>query len=186
MGRQQERGTQNAFWALTSAESAQFDNQLRPACGFVLPLFCDSPVMCLSLAERTAAGSVFYRPRLASGENNLQEIPMGQFTKPWSELTFTDNFIFCKVMEDEVLCRRMIEILLGINVSKIEYLATEKQIENYYDARAFVLMSMLKIPTECLISNSRQVTITIYFSGAATIRVLRIQQLQNGVLSSGS
>ena len=135
MGRQQERGTQNAFWALTSAESAQFDNRLRPACGFVLPLFCDSPVMCLSLAERTVAGSVFCRPRLASGENNLQEIPMSQFTKPWKDLTFTDNFIFCKVMEDEVLCRRMIEILLGINVSKIEYLATEKQIENYYDAR---------------------------------------------------
>lgn len=60
---------------------------------------------------------------------------MSQFTKPWKDLTFTDNFIFCKVMENEELCRRMIEILLGIKVGKIEYLATEKPIENYYEAR---------------------------------------------------
>ena len=38
-------------------------------------------------------------------------------------------------MENEELCKRMIEILLGIKVGKIEYHATEKPIENYYDAR---------------------------------------------------
>ncbi|MCR4578853.1 MAG: Rpn family recombination-promoting nuclease/putative transposase, partial [Treponema sp.] len=59
---------------------------------------------------------------------------MGQFSKPWNELTFADNFIFCKVMLDEELCKKFIEILLGIKVAKIEYLNTENQIENYYDS----------------------------------------------------
>ena len=60
---------------------------------------------------------------------------MGQFSKPWNELTFADNYIFCKVMLDEELCKRFIEILLGIQLDKIEYLNTENQIENYYDSR---------------------------------------------------
>lgn len=60
---------------------------------------------------------------------------MGQFSKPWNELTFADNFIFCKVMLDEELCKKFIEILLGIKIAKIEYLNTENQIENYYDSR---------------------------------------------------
>ncbi len=34
---------------------------------------------------------------------------MGQFSKPWEELTIADNFIFCKVMENERICRRMLE-----------------------------------------------------------------------------
>lgn len=60
---------------------------------------------------------------------------MGQFSKPWKELTFADNYIFCKVMLDEELCKKFIEILLGIKIAKIEYLNTENQIENYYDSR---------------------------------------------------
>ncbi len=60
---------------------------------------------------------------------------MGHFSKPWKDLTFSDNFIFCKVMQNEDLCKRFIEILLGIQVNKIEYLNTENQIENYYDSR---------------------------------------------------
>lgn len=60
---------------------------------------------------------------------------MGQFSKPWNELTFADNYIFCKVMLDEELCKKFIEILLGIKIAKIEYLNTENQIENYYDSR---------------------------------------------------
>ena len=47
---------------------------------------------------------------------------MGQFSKPWNELTFADNYIFCKVMLDEELCKKFIEILLGIKIAKIEYL----------------------------------------------------------------
>lgn len=60
---------------------------------------------------------------------------MGQFSKPWNELTFADNYIFCKVMLDEELCKKFIEILLDISISKIEYLNRENLVENYYDSR---------------------------------------------------
>jgi len=69
---------------------------------------------------------------------------MGQFSKPWNELTFADNFIFCKVMLDEELCKKFIEILLGIEISKIEYLNTENLIENYYDSRGVRLDVFVK------------------------------------------
>ena len=60
---------------------------------------------------------------------------MGPFSKPWKDLTFADNFIFCKVMQDERLCRRMIEILLGIHAGRIEYLETEKPLDPLYRSR---------------------------------------------------
>lgn len=64
---------------------------------------------------------------------------MGQFSKPWEELTIADNFIFCKVMENERICRRMLEVLLGIRISRIDYLRTEHPMENFYDARGIRL-----------------------------------------------
>lgn len=64
---------------------------------------------------------------------------MGQFSKPWKDLTFSDNFIFCKVMLDKELCKRFIEILLDIKVSKIKYLNTENHIENFYDSHGIRL-----------------------------------------------
>ena len=54
---------------------------------------------------------------------------MGPFSKPWSELTIADNFIFCKVMENERICRGVLETLLGISVEHIDYLKTENPIE---------------------------------------------------------
>lgn len=44
----------------------------------------------------------------------------------YEDLFFTDDFMFCKIMEnDEHICRRVIEVLLGIQVERIEY--THKQ-----------------------------------------------------------
>ena len=64
---------------------------------------------------------------------------MGQFSKPWSELTIADNFIFCKVMQDENLCKGVLETLLGIKVEHVEYLRTENPLENFYDSRGIRL-----------------------------------------------
>ena len=46
--------------------------------------------------------------------------------KPWEELTFTDDFIFAKVMQDRNACTRLIETLLGIRVGHIEYIEEQK------------------------------------------------------------
>ena len=64
---------------------------------------------------------------------------MGPFSKPWEELTIADNFIFCKVMENERICRGVLETLLGIRVEHIDYLKTENPIENFYDSRGIRL-----------------------------------------------
>ena len=64
---------------------------------------------------------------------------MGQFSKPWEELTIADNFIFCKVMENERICKGVLETLLGISVEHIDYLKTENPIENFYDSRGIRL-----------------------------------------------
>lgn len=60
----------------------------------------------------------------------------GQFSKKWEDLTIADNFIFCKVMQNRELCRELLEIILEIKISKIEYLNTEKQIYNFYDSKS--------------------------------------------------
>lgn len=64
---------------------------------------------------------------------------MGQFSKAWEDLNFSDNFIFCKVMQDKEICKEMLEILLNIRIEKINYLQAENPIENFYDSRGIRL-----------------------------------------------
>ena len=52
-----------------------------------------------------------------------------QKTKDYSELDLTDSFIFSKVMTDEKLCKRLLEIILGIDILKIEYIEAEKDMK---------------------------------------------------------
>ena len=69
---------------------------------------------------------------------------MGQFSKKWEDLDFSDNFIFCKVMKNEELCKEMLQILLKLNIKKIEYLNTEQHIETIYDAKGIRMDVFLK------------------------------------------
>lgn len=48
----------------------------------------------------------------------------------WERLTLADNFIFCKVLEDNPeVCRHLIEILLNIKIDRIEKPAAEKSVK---------------------------------------------------------
>ena len=60
---------------------------------------------------------------------------MGQFSKKWEDLQFSDNFIFCKVMRNKELCKEMLEILLGIKVRDIQYIQSEHPLDDYYETR---------------------------------------------------
>ena len=77
------------------------------------------------------------------GLKNIQ-VKVNEISKEWEQLGITSDFIFCKVMLDEELCKKFIEILLGIEISKIEYLNTENLIENYYDSRGVRLDVFVK------------------------------------------
>ena len=52
-----------------------------------------------------------------------------QKTKDYSELDLTNSFIFSKVMTDERLCKRLLEIILGIDILRIEYIEAEKDMK---------------------------------------------------------
>ena len=55
--------------------------------------------------------------------------------KTFDELTFSNNFIFCKVMEDnEDLCREMLEMILGMKLSEI-HIRKEVVVDPVIDAR---------------------------------------------------
>ena len=54
--------------------------------------------------------------------------------KPVEELRFTDDFMFCRVMQTPELCKGVIERLLGIKVERIEYPELQKEIRPYYSA----------------------------------------------------
>jgi len=60
---------------------------------------------------------------------------MGQFSKRWEDLQFSDNFIFCKVMKNKELCIEFLEILLEIKIADITYIESEHPIQDYYDSR---------------------------------------------------
>lgn len=48
--------------------------------------------------------------------------------KPYEELELRDDFMFGRVMQNKELCRRTLEILLGIEIEDIEYPEAQKAI----------------------------------------------------------
>ena len=59
--------------------------------------------------------------------------------KTFRELTLADRFIFYKVMQDAALCKRLLEMILGLEIERIEYLEGEKTIEVRNDAKGIRL-----------------------------------------------
>ena len=59
--------------------------------------------------------------------------------KSWNDLTITDDFIFCKVMQNEVLCKQMVEVLLNIKIEKLQYIEPQHSIAPEYASRSIRL-----------------------------------------------
>ena len=53
---------------------------------------------------------------------------MNRFEK-YENISFTNNFAFCKVMQNEEICREVIETLLHIKVGRLEYKSFEKDLK---------------------------------------------------------
>ena len=41
-----------------------------------------------------------------------------ELQKKWESLTFTDDFIFSRVMHDENICRQVVELILGVRIGE--------------------------------------------------------------------
>ena len=59
--------------------------------------------------------------------------------KAFKKLTLADRFIFYRVMQDRELCKRLLEIILDVEIERIEYLEGEKTIEVKKDAKGIRL-----------------------------------------------
>ena len=54
----------------------------------------------------------------------------------WERLTFADNFIFCKVLEDNPdVCKELLELLLDIKIERIEQPVSERYFKTDFDSR---------------------------------------------------
>ena len=59
--------------------------------------------------------------------------------KPVEELTFTDDFMFGRVLQNSEICKGFLERLLEINIEKIEYPTLQKTISPLYEAKGIRL-----------------------------------------------
>jgi len=60
-----------------------------------------------------------------------------QTSPAWEDLTFANNFLFCKIMESEPdLCRQILEILLGFKIEKLEPVLAERTMIETLDSKS--------------------------------------------------
>ena len=59
--------------------------------------------------------------------------------KPYEELTITDDFMFCKVMSKEALCKELLRRILGKSVGEIASINYQEVIDESYSAKGIRL-----------------------------------------------
>ena len=64
--------------------------------------------------------------------------------KPFEELTISDDFMFCKIMEHESLCRPFLEMLLSAKIEKITYLSSQNNLSTNSAAKTVRLDVLVK------------------------------------------
>ena len=56
--------------------------------------------------------------------------------KRFEDLTLQDDFMFCKVMQNEGLCKTLIEMILFDTIGKITYISVQHNIKTYEQAKS--------------------------------------------------
>ena len=64
--------------------------------------------------------------------------------KPFEELTISDDFMFCKVMEHEPICKEFLELLFNAKIEKITYLSSQNNITTNAGAKNIRLDVLVK------------------------------------------
>ena len=59
-----------------------------------------------------------------------------QNIKRFEDLTLQDDFMFCKVMQNEGLCKTLIEMILSDTIGKIAYISIQHNINTYEQAKS--------------------------------------------------
>ena len=64
--------------------------------------------------------------------------------KCFDDLTIADDFMFCKVMQDEDICKEFLEIVLADKISKIAYLSPQNTVAAGIEAKSVRLDLLIK------------------------------------------
>jgi len=64
--------------------------------------------------------------------------------KPFEKLTIADDFMFCKVMEHEPICKEFLEMLFSSKIEKITYLSSQNSIATNSGAKTIRLDVLVK------------------------------------------
>ena len=56
--------------------------------------------------------------------------------KKFEDLTLQDDFMFCKVMQNPDLCKRLIEMILSDTIGKVTYISIQHNINTYEQAKS--------------------------------------------------
>ena len=56
--------------------------------------------------------------------------------KKFEELTISDDFMFCVVMQNSRFCKKFLETILGVKIARIEYPDAQKTINITPDAKS--------------------------------------------------
>ncbi|MGI5064916.1 Rpn family recombination-promoting nuclease/putative transposase [Treponema putidum] len=56
--------------------------------------------------------------------------------KRFEDLTLQDDFMFCKVMQNSDLCKRLIDMILSDKIGKIAYISVQHSINTYEQAKS--------------------------------------------------
>ena len=64
--------------------------------------------------------------------------------KPFEDLSIADDFMFCKVMEHESLCKEFLEMLFSAKIEKITYLSSQNSITTNSGAKTVRLDVLVK------------------------------------------
>ena len=67
-----------------------------------------------------------------------------ELQKQWESLTFTDDFIFSRVMHDENICRQVVELILGVRIGKIHYLSPQDEHKTDPDSMRIIMDVFLR------------------------------------------
>ena len=67
--------------------------------------------------------------------------------KCFDDLTIADDFMFCKVMQDEGLCKQFLEMILAGDIGKITYLSSQNAIVTGSESKSVRLDLLVKDET---------------------------------------
>ncbi|WP_314743870.1 Rpn family recombination-promoting nuclease/putative transposase [Treponema lecithinolyticum] len=65
-------------------------------------------------------------------------------SKPFEDLTIADDFMFCKVMQDEAICKEFLEMVLAGKIGKIAYLSPQNTVAAGIEAKSVRLDLLIK------------------------------------------